>query len=169
MQIGEACGVRVRGRWWLIDLCSSCVCARAVSLCNHRRHGSTSRVMVNPLPASYRRKISNLHVFTFDVSIAPVPWLFRLLPRRKLNYSDDAKRQQLDATKMAGDRVHRVPLPRPGSPESDSRERALRQIAGGSSYALVKRTNWVLSISESIRLRCYRSSVLRQHRDFILA
>lgn len=140
---------------------SVCVRARArCRWCNHRRHGSTSRVMVNPLPASYRRKISNLHVFTFDVSIAPVPWLFRLLPRRKLNYSNGAKRQQLDATKMAGDRV---PLPRP---ESDSRERALRQIAGGSSYALVKRTNWVLSISESIRLRCYRSSAFRQHRDF---
>jgi hypothetical protein len=47
-------------------------CARYAPLCNHRRYGSTSRDSESFAAASFRRKISNLHVFTFDVSIAPV-------------------------------------------------------------------------------------------------
>lgn len=52
--------------------------------------------------ASYRRKISNLHVFTFDVSIAPVRGSFGSY--RGTNWITTTM-QKGNATKMASDRA----------------------------------------------------------------
>lgn len=69
---------------------------------------------------SYRRKISNLHVFTFDVSIAPVRGSFGSY--RGANWIM-ATMQKGNATKMASDRATCVfRCPRQGRRKSNSRD-----------------------------------------------